>query len=132
MVYLHNSFEKCKVFFKNDNFIGNIMHKDFGVEVGVIDNFSVPAEYIEKKNDITNFSFHSVCDGASKYKKFMELEGKLVEINIVSEISGKIWKMRGYLSVCLQIKSNKEFIITMKNEDGKIRFNDIINYYETI
>ena len=99
MVYLHSSFEKCKVFFKDDNFIGNIMHKDFGVEVGVIDNFSAPAEYMEKKNNITNFSFYSVCDDISKYNEFRKMNGKLVEINIVSEITEKLWKLKGYIYI---------------------------------
>lgn len=130
MAYLQSSFEKCKVFFKEENFVGNIMHKDFGVEVGVIDNFSLPTGYMEKKNDITNFSFHSVCDGTSKYNKFMEMDGKLVEINIVSEIIGKLWRLKGYMSINIDTRIGVK--LSMKNEDGKIRFNDTINYYEAI
>ena len=51
-------------------------------------------------------------------------------VNIVSEISGKLWRMKGYLSV--NINTNIGVILSMKNEDGKIKFNDTINYYLTI
>ena len=131
MTYLPSSFEKCKVYFKEDNFLGEITHKNYGVEVGTIDNFNPPKDYMETKNVITNFSFHSVCDDTSKYTKFVEMDRKLVEINIVSEITGKLWKMRGYLSVYLEIKSN-EVILSMKSGDGKIIISDVIIYYVTI